>query len=167
MSFPFLSELYTWQKKPDDMKMCVVFGPQPVMDTKKKDLCGDRRHLLRFSWTTAAKAEGAQWHRADWIPSLGVGWVKEILTSHSQPLPQLRAGSVRSRSDFCSCLNHVFLLPLSAYHANVCLGGTQSLRASPQVSPYIAFLGRVLEESQWLCLPFYLTASFREPVAFC
>lgn len=107
--------------------MCVVFGPQPVIDVQKKS----------FMWGSKVFAERdfhkqqqqrlrslrmpSDTEQTDWIPSLGVGWVREILTSHSQPFSQLRAGSVRSRTDFCSCLNHVFLLPLSPYHASVCV----------------------------------------------
>lgn len=111
--------------------MCAVFGPQPVMDIQIKifmwgikGVCWER-YWRGICFSINNNSEGlGPWvpgDRADWTPSLGVGWVKEIVTSHSQPLPQLRTGSVRSRSDFCSCLNLVFLLPSSPCHANVCV----------------------------------------------
>lgn len=34
----FLIDLHTWQKNPDGMKMCTVFGPQPTVDVKKKKI---------------------------------------------------------------------------------------------------------------------------------
>lgn len=45
----FLTDLYTWQKNPDGMKMCIAFGPQPTVDVRKKIYVGIKSvHWERF-----------------------------------------------------------------------------------------------------------------------